>query len=205
MKPTSDLSSLHQVISPVAQTSHDCLAVHANLMIPCPNSHPEHRRSSRFASTWSTLPVQRSCKQCKARRYPAHRSDLPRFVTNIKLVVRSLGCLPAKGCSVPITAPVGSSPWTSRSVKHCSGDFTLPFGPTNTETRTYPVLSEQHAAQARTSPTPFSQFGSFVLAAAWTSSLACSAVPKATHQAVSNRRHQLLPDCPFRLDRLSYF
>ena len=43
----------------------------------------------------------------EARSYSRSSLDLPRLVTDIELVVRSLGCHPAKACNVVITTTSG--------------------------------------------------------------------------------------------------
>lgn len=76
---------------------------------PCPDFRLEHRQRSRAASTWATLPVQRTrCSLQRGENHPAHPLDLPRLVTRIELVVRSLVRVARTDCVHGLASPTFS-------------------------------------------------------------------------------------------------
>ena len=101
--------------------------------LACPNLHPEHCRSSRSASTGSRHLVMSELSghtpslkaSLIARRgiTPAHLQTFPDSQTDIELVVRSLGCHPARACNVVITTTSGFSALGLSARRALFGEF----------------------------------------------------------------------------------
>lgn len=152
---------------------------------PCPDLRPETPQGLSPLSYSGHTPSPLVLVFDQGEALPRKPMDLPRFVTSMQLVVRSLGCLPPWDVAcMEAHAPVGALPWSSRTEEpfsrcRSSGHFSRP----NTEAPTYRVRQAAQPLLPGTYPTPFSRFDSFVLAVAWTPSLTFALVPKAIENA----------------------